>query len=95
MKTEGIQNYVDVITSHCVPLFSSVLCADIVSFTETSSSMLPQELVAMLNDVFARFDNMAQVRCHNNTTNVTKHCCKVQGTEMEKVEVLFLSRKMN
>ncbi|XP_065189891.1 adenylate cyclase type 8-like isoform X1 [Sycon ciliatum] len=38
----------------------SILCSDIVSFTATSSTMSPQELVSMLNDVFARFDHIAQ-----------------------------------
>ncbi|MFO0554978.1 MAG: adenylate/guanylate cyclase domain-containing protein [Polyangiaceae bacterium] len=38
----------------------SVLFADIVGFTELSSRMPPAELVNVLNDVFSRFDELAE-----------------------------------
>jgi adenylate cyclase len=38
----------------------SVLFADIVGFTALSGVMSPQPLVEMLNDLFTRFDNLAQ-----------------------------------
>jgi class 3 adenylate cyclase/ligand-binding sensor domain-containing protein len=37
----------------------TVLFADLVGFTELSSRTTPEDLVAMLNDVFSRFDSLA------------------------------------
>lgn len=39
----------------------SILYADIVGFTAISSTYSAQELVKMLNDLFARFDKLAEV----------------------------------
>lgn len=42
---------------------SSILFADIQGFTSLASKCPPQELVQLLNDLFARFDRLAQVSC--------------------------------
>jgi len=39
---------------------ATVLFADIVGFTELSSRLSPAELVALLNDIFSRFDALAE-----------------------------------
>ena len=41
---------------------SSILFADIVGFTQLSSSCSAHELVKLLNELFARFDKLAAVR---------------------------------
>lgn len=45
--------------------FCSILFADIVGFTQLSSACSAQELVKLLNELFARFDKLAAVspRC--------------------------------
>lgn len=43
----------------CCPV--SILFADIVGFTQLSSSCSAQELVKLLNELFARFDKLAAV----------------------------------
>lgn len=40
----------------------SILYADIVGFTKLASSLSPQELVAVLNKLFGRFDDIAKVQ---------------------------------
>lgn len=46
----------------CSPAsFPSILFADIVGFTQLSSSCSAQELVKLLNELFARFDKLAAV----------------------------------
>lgn len=40
----------------------SILYADIVGFTKLASSCSPEELVAVLNKLFGRFDDIAKVR---------------------------------
>lgn len=40
---------------------SSILFADIVGFTQLSSACSAQELVKLLNELFARFDKLAAV----------------------------------
>lgn len=45
----------------CLLLSSSILFADIVGFTQLSSSCSAQELVKLLNELFARFDKLASV----------------------------------
>jgi adenylate cyclase len=39
----------------------TVLFADIVDFTKLSASILPEELVILLNEVFSRFDRLAEL----------------------------------
>lgn len=39
----------------------SIIFADICGFTSLASRCSPQELVKVLNDLFARFDRLAQV----------------------------------
>lgn len=41
--------------------FCSILFADIVGFTQLSSACSAQELVKLLNELFARFDKLAAV----------------------------------
>lgn len=51
---------------HC-----SILFADIVGFTQLSSACSAQELVKLLNELFARFDKLAAVSiciCSRQTT---------------------------
>lgn len=45
-------------------LFASILYADIVGFTAISSTYSAQDLVAILNELFARFDRLAEVNSH-------------------------------
>lgn len=42
-------------------MFSSILYADIVGFTAISSKYSAPDLVKMLNELFARFDRLAEV----------------------------------
>lgn len=44
-----------------VPPPCSILFADIVGFTQLSSTCSAQELVKLLNELFARFDKLAAV----------------------------------
>lgn len=44
------------------PLFS-ILFADVKGFTNLSTTLSAQELVRMLNELFARFDRLAHVSC--------------------------------
>lgn len=46
---------------HPLRLCSSILFADIVGFTQLSSACSAQELVKLLNELFARFDKLAAV----------------------------------
>jgi class 3 adenylate cyclase len=41
----------------------SILYADIVGFTAISSTYCAQDLVKILNELFARFDRLAEVSC--------------------------------
>lgn len=45
----------------CPPSSPSILFADIVGFTQLSSACSAQELVKLLNELFARFDKLAAV----------------------------------
>lgn len=40
----------------------SILYADIVGFTKLASTCSPEELVAVLNKLFGRFDDIAKVK---------------------------------
>lgn len=57
----------DATTGECVFMLTvgfflcSILYADIVGFTKLASSCSPQELVAVLNKLFGRFDDIAKV----------------------------------
>lgn len=46
--------------------FCSILYADIVGFTAISSTYSAQDLVKMLNELFARFDRLAEVNTYND-----------------------------
>lgn len=48
-------------TRNCLTFSLSILYADIVGFTAISSTYSAQELVKMLNELFARFDKLAEV----------------------------------
>ena len=53
----------------CILFFSylfSILFADIEGFTKLSSTCTAQELVKLLNELFARFDRLAQVGIKNS-----------------------------
>ena len=57
----GARRAVRVLTAGaCLPL-RSILFADIVGFTQLSSACSAQELVKLLNELFARFDKLAAV----------------------------------
>ena len=49
------------ICTHNDNIFSSILYADIVSFTPLTANLEPQELVHALNQLFGRFDDIAKV----------------------------------
>lgn len=48
-----------------MPFCFSILFADIVGFTQLSSACSAQELVKLLNELFARFDKLASVSISN------------------------------
>uniref|UniRef100_H3AZR9 Adenylate cyclase type 3 n=1 Tax=Latimeria chalumnae TaxID=7897 RepID=H3AZR9_LATCH len=50
----------------------SILFADIVGFTQLSSSCSAQELVKLLNELFARFDKLAALRPHKERIGVVR-----------------------
>ena len=59
----------------------SILFADIVGFTQLSSSCSAQELVKLLNELFARFDKLAAVSFtlfSNNSYFMTLTCSTVR-----------------
>lgn len=47
----------------------SILFADIVGFTQLSSACSAQELVKLLNELFARFDKLASVSVNATLAN--------------------------
>ena len=50
--------------THFLSMFScSILYADIVGFTALASECTPKELVKTLNELFGKFDQLAEVRC--------------------------------
>lgn len=53
----------------------SILFADIVGFTQLSSSCSAQELVKLLNELFARFDKLAAVSFTLKYNIVTTFTC--------------------
>lgn len=53
------------ITLFCVP-FLSILYADIVNFTPLSEKLTASQLVSTLNQLFGRFDQLAQVHAITN-----------------------------
>lgn len=53
----------------------SILYADIVGFTKLASSCSPEELVAVLNKLFGRFDDIAKVKNSHSTPNVSTPGC--------------------
>lgn len=54
---------------------SSILFADIVGFTQLSSSCSAQELVKLLNELFARFDKLAAVSVCFSTKSLKAMTC--------------------
>lgn len=46
----------------------SILYADIVGFTKLASTCTPEELVAVLNKLFGRFDDIAKVKMPEHLT---------------------------
>lgn len=54
----------------------SILYADIVGFTKLASTCSPEELVAVLNKLFGRFDDIAKVKleAHACYNSFTKNC---------------------
>ena len=55
----------------------SILFADIVGFTEYSSTVTAEELIIMLNELFANFDKLAKVSCQLVTFVVSIRLIKV------------------
>uniref|UniRef100_A0A673MLL3 adenylate cyclase n=1 Tax=Sinocyclocheilus rhinocerous TaxID=307959 RepID=A0A673MLL3_9TELE len=64
----------------------SILFADIVGFTQLSSSCSAQELVKLLNELFARFDKLADVSYLYSYFLNTRLCCqtinRIQNVDM-------------
>ncbi len=46
----------------CLCLNYSIVYADIKGFTALSAQVSPQQLVQILNELFSRFDTLAEVR---------------------------------
>lgn len=55
---------------HSCLFICSILYADIVGFTAISSTYSAQELVAILNELFARFDRLSEVSYLLNKFNI-------------------------
>ena len=51
----------EVSRKHCESFFPSILFADIEGFTKLASQCTAPELVKILNELFARFDQLAVV----------------------------------
>lgn len=71
----------NIFTSHTNTEIFSILYADIVGFTAISSTYSAQELVKMLNELFARFDKLAEVCIsivHNISICVMMMLCNAQ-----------------
>lgn len=51
-------------------LWFSILFADIVGFTQLSSACSAQELIILLNELFARFDKLASVSVSSSPWNM-------------------------
>lgn len=56
----------------------SILYADIVGFTKLASTCSPEELVAVLNKLFGRFDDIAKVKKNIKTDRQTKDFTKIK-----------------
>lgn len=68
MTKNTIRNYVILRKWKILSLYS-ILYADIVGFTAISSTYSAQDLVKMLNELFARFDRLAEVIIFNILTS--------------------------
>ncbi|KAJ8366244.1 hypothetical protein AAFF_G00365070, partial [Aldrovandia affinis] len=75
----------------------SILYADIVGFTKLASSCTPEELVAVLNKLFGRFDDIAKAACgrtHRRSQQNTESFSKLslqRVIQKRKQEHLLLS----
>jgi Adenylate cyclase, family 3 (some proteins contain HAMP domain) len=58
----------------CVVVYS-ILFADIVGFTVLASQCTAQELVRLLNELFGRFDQLANVSIIGAVTLCSGDCC--------------------
>lgn len=54
-----------------VSVVSSILFADVKGFTNLSTTLPAQELVRMLNELFARFDRLAHVSSRSRLAALT------------------------
>lgn len=60
-------------------LLHSILFADIVGFTQLSSACSAQELVKLLNELFARFDKLAAVSIKKKTVFLSATLLYIRG----------------
>ena len=70
----------------------SILFADIKGFTALSSKVTAQELVQTLNELFARFDSLAEVVIHTeiryDVSNFDAHMHYVQVNNCLRIKIL-------
>lgn len=60
-----LENFIrDIILENRISLLRSILYADIVNFTPLSEQLSASDLVKTLNELFGRFDQIAQVRAN-------------------------------
>lgn len=54
-----------------ISLFCSILFADLVNFTDLTTKCSAKDLVAMLNEIYGRFDGIARV---GNSQTINSFC---------------------
>lgn len=80
--------YVTICISPSPPTFCSILFADIKGFTSLSAKVSAQTLVTTLNELFARFDCLAEVGSthgvvrHMHASHMYMHACHMHITYM-------------
>lgn len=66
----------------------SILFADIKGFTQLASTTSAQQLVKILNDLFARFDKIAEVR-ENNLISYARVSFKNEISSNYRIIIVF------
>ena len=71
-----------------ISLFCSILFADLVNFTDLTTKCSAKDLVAMLNEIYGRFDGIARV---GNSQTIDSFAILLQSEEHECISSTLLS----